>query len=111
MKRHILIIDDDTILLKILSTVLISEGYHVTTKKNLKIKSLNGVNSDLILIDLWLTDDTTSLPIIKKIKTPLVLMSADPDLDFICKKNKIKHYLKKPFSIEDLIFEINYFFN
>lgn len=110
VKKKILIIDDDEHIGKMLSEVLIKEGYEVLIAFSGTEALLVLANSkpDIILLDLMLPglSGEELLPKIKKI--PVIVISAKVDID-----NKVElllagasDYLTKPFDTKELLARI-----
>jgi DNA-binding response OmpR family regulator len=55
-KKRILIIDDDTIVLKMLAEIFRTRGYEVTTENDSTRAPGGAMNADLIILDLLLSD-------------------------------------------------------
>ena len=111
-EKKILIIEDDRDILDLLSYLLLAEGYQV-------IASLHGTEADMlqeILPDLVLLDlrmhgvAKAGARICLRIKTniytrniPVVLISAEPDIELIAKDCYADDYISKPFNIHDIL--------
>ena len=113
--QKILIIDDDPDILDLLSYLLLAEGYQI-------IASLHGTEADMlqeILPDLVLLDIRlhgvvkAGARICLRIKTniytrniPVILVSAEPDIESIAKYCYADDYISKPFNIHDFLSKV-----
>ena len=110
---NILIVDDNITNLKILSEMLINEGYKVRKAINgvLALKALELMNFDLILLDITMPemDGYETCQKIKNNKNfshiPIVFISALNDASEKVKAFKVggDDYITKPFQIEEVI--------
>lgn len=112
-KLKILVVEDDTPILNLISTTLKAHDYKYITAKDGEnaIIQASTHNPDIILLDLGLPD-TDGVEIIKKIRTwsnvPIIVISArTEDSDKInALDNGADDYLTKPFSVEELLARI-----
>ena len=113
----ILIVDDDTYILKSFSTVLSKRGYEVETSETGKqaLDKLKRVSFDVALIDVCLPDmeGTDLLTKAKKEleKTVKIMLTGHPSLETSDKANfeGADTYIVKPIKIDELISVINFF--
>jgi len=114
IQKHIVIIEDDTSLSQLLGKVLQSEGYRVTSFETFStIDELVETNADCVLLDEHLPNITghiicillKSKPQTKAI--PVVLMSADAELQYFAELSRADAYIQKPFDKQTLINVIN----
>jgi len=114
-EQKILIIEDDPAILDLLCYILSAEGYQV-------IASLHGTEADMlqeILPDLVLLDmrlhgvAKAGARICLRIKTniytrsiPVILISAEPDIQSIAKDCYADDYISKPFNIHDILSKV-----
>jgi len=112
-KKHILVVDDDPAILRLLSTNLKARGYEVTTATDGE-ESLEAVQSDfvdLIILDLMMPK-VDGVEVCRRIRewsdVPIIILSARGD-----EKDKVKclelgadDYLTKPFGIAELMARI-----
>jgi DNA-binding response OmpR family regulator len=106
-KKCILIYEDDIEILQLCKTILMMSNYRVETLSICKnvIKDIEYFKPDLILMDLWIPEigGEKAISIIKKNTStqniPVILFSANSDIQEICKKINADGYIEKPFDI------------
>ncbi|MCX6558579.1 MAG: sigma-54 dependent transcriptional regulator [Candidatus Aminicenantes bacterium] len=112
---HILIVDDDRNLRKMLAFVLAKEGYQVEEAANGvdALKKLKGRNFDLVISDIRMPD-LNGIELLKKIKThdpeiPVIMITAYATTNDAIEAMKLgaEDYIMKPFSLEELKIIIN----
>jgi two-component system phosphate regulon response regulator PhoB len=114
MAKKVLVIEDDKDIRDTLAYVLEEQGYDVTSSEDAKIlKSLDQIKPDLILLDNWLTEwksDANGQQISKQLKSnaatqhiPIVMISAVSNIQEIAEDAHADGFLKKPFSLDDII--------
>lgn len=110
--KKILIIEDNETISQLLGETLQELGYEIDFAFNGKEgidHLINHVPPDLILLDLFLpimngTEfRSRQLQIPELANIPIVVMSGDSYVKQRCAPLHIKHFLKKPFEMEDLI--------
>lgn len=117
MRRHILVIEDDPMLLETISMILKKRGYTVFEACNGKeaFAALEERDYDLILTDLMLPY-ANGLELLNKIKndqrhkdSPVVIISAVDNEDIISEGfgSGADDYLRKPFVPGELVSRIN----
>jgi two-component system, OmpR family, response regulator VicR len=111
MKKRIYVIEDDNIMLLVLESLLIKNDYEV-------IKDFNGKNimvsrkpyPDLYIIDINLIgkDGCDFCRLIKEESStiPVILISANIDLEKKAKECKADKFLPKPFEPQELLLNI-----
>ena len=115
MKEHILSIDDDPEISRIIKEILLMDGYRVSTA-NLAESALRVIQSDppdLIIMDLQL-EDTDGLLLVEEIRTimpkvPILLLTGvilDPMVVRHTIAKKVSSYLAKPSSLEEIRGEV-----
>jgi DNA-binding response OmpR family regulator len=113
--KKILVVDDDQDILMAVRLTLESEGFtaETTTKGEEAFSMVKSFKPDLILLDLLLSGNDGS-HICRKLKEdkttqkiPVVMMSAHPTAKQSAKECDAEGFVAKPFSIENLISEIN----
>ena len=112
-KKHILIIDDDEKLRKLLKSFLFEKGYLVDTSESTnsaKIK-MSSILYDLIILDVMLPEES-GISFAEKnrniINIPILMLSAMSDVEDRIKglKTGVDEYLCKPFEPEELLLRI-----
>lgn len=111
MKKCILIFDDEANILEVCRIILENQNYHVETRASFNglIKDINEVNPDLILMDLWIPEISgeKAIEMIKNNETtrhiPVILFSANTDIEHIFRRTKANGFLRKPFEIPLLL--------
>lgn len=109
----ILIADDDQGILDSTKLLLEYEGYEVMTASDGEtVKELKDNLPDLILLDIWLsgtngTEIAHSLLANKATKhIPIIIFSANHDIEQIAKNANVSDFLIKPFDIGDMVAKI-----
>jgi DNA-binding NtrC family response regulator len=111
MKKCVLILDDDPEILSVCKIILEKQNYLVETRIRCDniIKDINKVNPVIILMDFWIPDmgGENATKLIKKNKAtlhiPVILFSANSEINEICKRANADGFLKKPFEINALV--------
>lgn len=108
--KNILVCDDDEGILDVVKMALSDEGYNILTVRNGKevLKSIETQTPDLVLLDLWIPG-LTGEKIVKTFKTdqklkhiPVIIFSANRNIEKIAKEVQADGFLPKPFDLEDL---------
>lgn len=119
MKKNcnILIIEDDPDIGNIIRTILEYKGYTgfvlESTDRIYELMKKNRI--DVILIDMLLSGaNGTDICIeLKKDASlahiPLIMMSAHPDAESLCKKAGADYFISKPFHLDELLLKIAHF--
>ncbi len=111
MKKCILIFDDDVDILGVCKIILEQQNYRVETRMicdNI-IEDISQVKADMILLDLWIPEigGEHAINLVKSNKAtqdiPIILFSANAEIEEICKRVNAKGFLKKPFEIEAML--------
>ena len=106
-KKCILIYDDDQEILTVCKAILDKGDYRVETLANCQniIADIETINPDIILMDLWIPkiggENAINL-MHENDKTkhiPVILFSANDEIEKISKRVNANGYLKKPFDI------------
>ncbi len=111
MKKCILIFDDDQEILFVCKVILEKQNYRVETRTRCDniIEDIREIKPELILMDVRIpeiggekavklvkdNEDITSIPII--------LFSANTEIEEICKRSNANGFLPKPFDVTDLL--------
>ncbi len=109
-RKVILIADDDQDILDILTLSLINNGYHVRTAFNGEgLENLEHDLPDLLLLDVWMSG-RNGKDVCMRLKQqeatknlPIILISANHDLDQIALEAGADGYVYKPFNIKNLL--------
>jgi len=114
MSDKILVVDDDPLIRKMLSTALKKSGYEVTAVEDaeeaLRIFSANSI--DLVLLDIVMPkiDGLELLSLLKKKREDLIIimMTGYPKIETSVQaiKNGAYDYITKPFSIDEIRFSV-----
>ncbi|MBA2249204.1 MAG: response regulator [Chitinophagaceae bacterium] len=111
MKPRILIFDDDKEILIVCKIILQQYNYAVETRtccENI-VEDIIKVKPDVVLLDLWIPEigGEKAIELMKMNKatkdTPVILFSANTEIDEICKRAHANGFLKKPFEIANLL--------
>lgn len=114
MKR-VMVIDDDEPILEVIHIILAEKGYDVYTISDSTTveEKITEYNPDIILVDLWMTGLHGS-KIVKKLKDdkktkeiPIIMISANHEVEKISKEAHADDFLSKPFEIDDLVYTVN----
>ena len=111
VKKRILIVEDDPDILEVLNLSFIDEGYDVVLSKfAVGTAWVEGIHPDLLLMDIRLEGSVfngnelcallKSNALIKPL--PVVLISAEIDIQQLCKECAADAYIKKPFELDHL---------
>ncbi len=111
MKNCILIYDDDLDILDVCKIILETQNYRVETRTlcdNI-IEDIRQVKPDLILMDLWIPEigGEKAIGLMKNDlatkQIPIILFSANGEIEQISIRANANGYLKKPFAVSDLV--------
>jgi CheY-like chemotaxis protein len=110
MNKSVLICEDDEGIIDVAKIVLQEKGYSVTSLTNCSniMDILPKVKPDVILLDLWMPDlngEEVAAILKSNDKTrhiPIIMVSANKDLQKIAMLANADDYLAKPFDITDL---------
>jgi DNA-binding response OmpR family regulator len=109
MPKNILVIENDPDICNIISYVLQSEGYNVTsTAIFADLNEITVHQPDLVLIDEWVSEEPGHR-LCLKIKTleqmmhiPVIILSTAMGIEQIMTECKANAFVRKPFDLEDL---------
>ncbi|MBL3658351.1 response regulator [Fulvivirga sediminis] len=109
MKKTVLICDDDKDILE-LCTFILNKDYNVKTSPHVMniVELVTELNPDLILMDLWIPDigGEQAVNLLRKEgstqSVPVVLFSANDEIERIAEKVKADGVIRKPFSVKNL---------
>jgi DNA-binding NtrC family response regulator len=111
MKKCILIYDDDTEILTVCIIILEKYNYRVETRlfcDNI-IEDIGDVKPDLVLMDLWIPTNggENAITLMKNNSAtrhiPIILFSANVEIEIIAKRANANGSLKKPFDVHSLV--------
>jgi CheY-like chemotaxis protein len=109
--KYILVLDDDPSIMEVMKIILEEKGYQVDTIDNFTglIGILKKKKPDLIFIDIWMKGQNGN-DITRQIKRdnllkqiPIVIISANDEIEKITRDSGADDYLSKPFEIDDLV--------
>lgn len=111
MKKCILIFDDDPEILMVSKIILEKQNYHVETRASCDdiIKDIAEVKPSMILMDLRIPkiggEEATKLVKQKSLTKhiPVIIFSANPEIQQVCERVNGDGFLKKPFEVDDLL--------
>ena len=113
IKSHILVVDDDNRLRKLLQKFLTDNGFSVDTAQNTSIarKKITAILYDIIILDVMMPGESglSFLQYLRTIsRTPILMLSAMKDTKERIKGLKIgaDDYLGKPFEPQELLLRI-----
>ncbi len=115
MNKRILIIDDDDDILDILETIFRDEGYDVVVSNTSEAASqIHIIHPDIILLDVRIEGSPKSGDeICAEIKTrypdnryPVVLVSAESNLEILANECGADFFIRKPFDIYDMLQQV-----
>lgn len=115
MNKRVLIIDDDEDILDILHIIFRDEGFNVVVSSTGEAADhIHIINPDLILLDVRIDGSPKrGDEICAEIKAsypghklPVVLVSAETDLEMLANQCGADFYIRKPFDIYDLLLKV-----
>jgi DNA-binding response OmpR family regulator len=109
-KKKILVADDDADILEVINLILNVKGYEVVTENNgEKLLELKENLPDLLLLDIWMSG-MDGRDICRQLKNreetknlPVIMLSANIDIEAISSECGASGYLAKPFDIRQLV--------
>ncbi|WP_313267973.1 response regulator [Epilithonimonas vandammei] len=109
-KKKILIFDDDTTLLELISIIFKDGGYEVDisqTSHNI-LEKVSEFHPDIILMDNWIPN-IGGIEATKLLKSneqfrniPVIYVTANNDIESLAESAKADDYVAKPFDLEEL---------
>lgn len=118
MKKRVLVVDDDLMILDAIKQILQDEAYDVVTTGNREtVQKVYDTKPDVILLDIWMSgqDGRDICKHLKRQRTtqyiPIVMISANKDVEKIAKESGADGFITKPFDIDDLITIVNKYTN
>jgi DNA-binding NtrC family response regulator len=116
LRKSVLIVDDEKLLVRTLSNALKEAGYRITVAGSAEQADKHVFGDppfDLILLDNRLPKES-GMEVVKRVrdravKSKVILMTAyeTPDVKAEAKRLKVERYLKKPFDLTVLLEEIH----
>ena len=111
MQKCILVYDDDLEILTVCRAILEMHNYRVETIANCEniIADIDLIKPDIILMDLWIPkiggENAISLMLDnpRTRHVPVILFSANAEIEKVCKRTATDGFLKKPFAVTDLL--------
>lgn len=110
LRRRIMIADDDPGTLDALTIMLKDGGYEVeTTTNGSTVRDMKEELPDLLLLDIWMSgwDGREACKYLKSQKLtkhiPIIVVSANRDVEQIAKEAGADDFLAKPFQMDDLL--------
>lgn len=110
-KGRIFLVDDDELIITMLSRALRKEGYETriqTTVDNI-VENIASWHCDLVMLDIHLNENTSGLDLLEairkeKIETEVVMLTADDTAESAIRAMKLgaADYLTKPFNMEEV---------
>lgn len=111
MNRSILIYDDDLEISMVCKIILERKGYRVETRLfcDNVIQDIIDIQPDVVFMDLWIPSigGEKAINLIKThlatMHVPVLLFSANSDIEMIARRANASGFLAKPFDVADLI--------
>jgi CheY-like chemotaxis protein len=115
MKKCILVFDDEQEILEVCRIILERQNYLVETRLVCQdiIEDISEAKPDIILMDLWIPNmgGEKAVELIKSDALtrhiPVILFSANAEIEKISERTNADGFLKKPFEIPSLLAIIN----
>jgi len=114
MKKHIVIIENDTDILEVMGYILENEGYVVTGYKAFpSMAELFLMHADCFIIDEWLPNVSGhAICLLLKARVssravPVILASTTTDIEPVASLCEADASLRKPFDIESLLYVVS----
>jgi len=109
-RKKILVADDDADILEVFQLILSVKGYDVRTENNPeKLLELKDDLPDLIFLDIWMSG-MDGQDICRRLRSreetkhiPIIMLSANVDIENIATECGATGYLAKPFDIKQLV--------
>lgn len=109
-KKRILIFDDDTIILEVITIIFEESGYEVEISETSHdiIQKVSEFQPDLILMDNWIpniggVEATRLLKGHEEFKhIPVIYITANSDITSLAESAQADDYIAKPFNLDDL---------
>lgn len=112
-KGHILVIDDDRVILRLVEATFLTKGYYVSTANNAQSGLMKALSEtpDLILLD-YMMPDRNGLELLKDLravpelsKLPVIMLTADGSSEVVSRaiQTGVNDYIVKPFNVKKLV--------
>ncbi|WP_312398724.1 response regulator [Sphingobacterium sp.] len=109
-RKTVLIFEDDTIILEVITVVLTDLGFHVEVSETSHdiIQKVESTKPDIILMDNWIpniggVEATRLLKDDDRFKhIPVIYVSANNDIESLAARAGADDFLAKPFDLDDL---------
>ncbi|MBN2135988.1 MAG: sigma-54-dependent Fis family transcriptional regulator [Acidobacteria bacterium] len=114
MKKQVLIVDDERVIIDVLTKLLTNEGYEVTSKNTATdgLKEALTGNYDLLILDIMLPDKN-GLNVLEEINSvipdfPVIMMTAFGSVETAVKAMKMgaQEYVMKPFNNDEVLLQV-----
>ncbi len=115
MAKRILVIDDDEDLLEMFNIIFQEEGYNVVASNTAEtVEHIQEIAPDLVILDIRIigskkTGGQICAEIKRKFtdyKLPVILVSAETDINIIANECGADDYVSKPFDVGNLLYKI-----
>lgn len=109
--KKVLIFDDNQDILEMCTIILQAKGFVTATELNCKnlLEKVQTYSPDLILMDFWIQgmNGAEAIQLLKRtastLHIPVILFSANNNIEIVAKEARADFFLKKPFNISELI--------
>jgi CheY-like chemotaxis protein len=109
-KKKILIFDDDTIILEVVTIIFEEGGYEVEISETSHdiIQKVSQFQPDVILMDNWIPNigGVEATKLLKSYeefkKIPVIYITANNDISSLAASAQADDYIAKPFNLDDL---------
>ncbi|MEO7019952.1 MAG: response regulator [Ktedonobacteraceae bacterium] len=116
MSKTILVADDDKTILEAMRMMLEDEGYTVaTTPSGTEARNLSGDLPAVLVLDIWMAG-VDGRDVCRSLKSqeatrdlPIILCSANKDVQQIAQEVGADDFLLKPFDIDDFLAKIQHY--
>lgn len=115
--HHIVVIDDEFMIRKLIATIMRESGHYVTTLDGCSVrKTLDGdvyADADLLLMDLLMPVSPTMVVDCALEANPdlaVVLVTAYPEMSGLQGRGRLSEFpvVKKPFTVDELVERVNF---
>ncbi len=118
IKKKVLVADDDTAILEVVTYMLEDAGYDVKTTVDEQTEAMaQQYVPNVILLDIWMSG-MDGRKICKSLKThkstkhiPIIMISANKDTKKFAKESGADSFLAKPFEMEELLAKVAKYVN